>query len=304
VTSQAPNGYCVEKMRVVAPEFKTMLFLGRLMRMLPVGMPGKARLARRLLGDGLTTEDVIVRARDASVFLVPSLSDSVGFHLFIDGVYEPTEIGWVLGRLAPGDVFVDVGANIGVFTVAASNRVGPDGRVVAVEASPRVAAYLAHNIARNALTNVTICQVAAEAHSDCAVQFYDAPIGRFGSGALTSEYGGTAIQVPSKRLDDLLSQINLADVKVLKVDVEGFEERVLRGAERLLRQAKPPAVLFEFHEWAERHAGQVGGAQRLLDQWGYRIWSLRGFGKRALPIDCRSFGQYTGSLVAIHSHSV
>jgi hypothetical protein len=60
------------------------------------------------------------------------------------------------------------------------------------------------------------------------------------------------------------------------VDVEGFEAAVFRGAERILRSTKPPIIVFEFCDWAEGRVadGEIGGAQTLLMEWGYRIWRL------------------------------
>src|SRR5580765_7707639 len=151
-------------MTAPAPSVTTVppAWLGSLMRRLPAGFRGKARVARTILGDTAGYGSFLVQTRSNLRFVVPSLADSIGFHLYIDGIYEPAEIAWVLARLEPGDVFVDVGANIGVFTVMAAKRVGPTGRVIAFEPSPSVIRYLEENVRLNELTNVTVCPLALD----------------------------------------------------------------------------------------------------------------------------------------------
>ncbi len=264
-------------MSTAAPEPAStgwLLAMGHLLRALPVGMRGKARLARLLLKSDLTTRDLTVDGADGMSFLLPSLAESIGFHLFIDGIYEPDEVRWVLAQLTPGDIFVDVGANIGAFSVPAGRKVGATGRVIAIEASPRISAYLTRNVALNDLTNVTILNLAADRVSRDSVPFYDAPVERFGFGSLTPAYGGTMTTVPARRLDDILAAQAIGRVKILKIDVEGFEAAVLTGAEQILCGPNPPMVLFEFYDWAERTAGTVGESQRLLRDWGYQIWPM------------------------------
>ena len=274
--------------------------VGRILRSLPAKMRGKARLARWLMGRTLDAHDVVINVSPDVRFVVPSLFETIGFHLLIDGVYEPAEIGWISSRLSSGGVYVDVGANIGGLVVPAARHVGPEGRVIAIEASPRIAQYLTKNVALNGLANVTVCRVAADAESRGDVPFYDAARDHFGMGSLTPSFGGTETSVTSMRLDDLLESLGVARVDVLKIDVEGFEGRVLEGAEKLLRSARPPDVLFEFYDWAERAAGVPGDAQRLLLDAGYRLWTLEGWLRHEPPLkDCVTEG-WGGNLVAIH----
>lgn len=274
--------------------------VGRMLRRLPAGLRGKARVARWLLARRLGVGDVVIDALHDVRFIVPNLLDPVGFHLFIDGVYEPLEIDWILNRLAPGDVYVDVGANIGALAVPAAKRVGASGRVVAIEASPCIAEYLNKNIALNELSNVTVCCIAADSSTESSVPFYVASAERFGMGALTPQYGGTATPVQSMRLDDLLASLNVDRVHVLKIDVEGFEVRVLAGAQKLLRGQNPPAVLFEYYDWAERSAATPGDAQRLLLDCGYRLWMLDGWLRNEAPLAACVTGGQGGNMVAIH----
>jgi FkbM family methyltransferase len=246
--------------------------VGRGLRRLPVAMRGKARAARALLGSRVSRiRDLSLTVPDGDRFLVPNIQEPVGWHLFIDGRYEPREVDWVLRQLRPGDTFIDCGANIGAFTIPVAKRVGPSGRVLAIEASPRVLPYLRESVARNRLTNVTICPVAVDAEDGGMTTFYEAEAGRFGGGSLLAERGGQAASVPTRSLDALIAEYHIRDVRVLKIDVEGCEDRVLRGGSALLAGENAPAVLFEFIADGE---GTPGAAQQIVRASGFETWTL------------------------------
>jgi FkbM family methyltransferase len=246
--------------------------VGQGLRRLPVAMRGKARAARALLGSRISRiRDLPVTAADGDRFLLPNIQEPVGWHLFIDGRYEPREVDWVLSQLRPGDTFVDCGANIGAFTIPVARRVGPSGRVLAIEASPRVLPYLRENVARNRLTNVTICPVAVDAEDGGTTTFYEADAGRFGGGSLLAGRGGQAASVPTRSLDALIAEHRIGGVRVLKIDVEGCEHRVLRGSSALLFGENAPAVLFEFIADGE---GTPGEAQQIVRASGFEVWTL------------------------------
>jgi hypothetical protein len=88
-----------------------------LLRHLPARTPGKARLARALLRSIRGTQGLIVESSAGARFVVPHLSEPIAFHLLVDGCYEPETAAAILACLSPGDVFVDVGANIGLLVV-------------------------------------------------------------------------------------------------------------------------------------------------------------------------------------------
>jgi FkbM family methyltransferase len=256
----------------------------QLFRLLPEGLPGKTRLARgvrRWLGGAA---DVQLQSRFGEIFGVPSLEESIAFHLLIDGVYEPATRRFLLQQLRPGDTFLEVGANIGVFTVAASQRVGPQGRVIAIEASPRIVCYLEANVRANRLGNVVLIQCAVQDVDSPGVDFFDAPASHFGMGALAAQFGSPAQRVAGRRLDSLRAEWGGGRVALLKVDVEGFEAAVFRGAGELLSRDRP-WLTFEFADWAEQRAGfRPGDAQRVLVGHGYRLWRLADYLGGARPL--------------------
>ncbi|MGH9878810.1 MAG: FkbM family methyltransferase [Nitrososphaerales archaeon] len=218
----------------------------------------------------------MVNGRDGITFLVPSLRESIGFYLLVDGVYEAKASNFVLERLKPGMVFIDIGANIGVFTLPAARKVGPTGCVIAIEPSPRVFPSLEQNLALNGLSNVRLIQCAAFNSDNQTVPFYEAPVDQFGMGSLGAQFDANPIPVLTHTLDYILSEQMIEQVDVIKVDVEGFEAAVFQGAEKILTGNKPPIVVFEFCDWAEGRVpgGQRGAAQKALKDWGYRIWRL------------------------------
>jgi FkbM family methyltransferase len=250
-----------------------------LLRRIPATLPGKARFARLALGRSLDDTDVTVTTRDGLALRVPSLRESIGFHLLIDGVYEPETMSCLEQQLPRGGTFVDVGANIGVFTCRAASIVGPSGRVLAIEASPAIRPYLEENVGANCAGNVVVEPCAAADVDGGDVDFFEAPRTSFGMGSLAPQFSGTATRVPGRTLDAMLAGRGIDHVDVLKVDVEGFEASVFRGARRLLAGERPPLVIFEFLDWADERAtpGRVGAAQQVLFDAGYTLCRLEDF---------------------------
>src|SRR5262249_6764293 len=118
-----------------------------------------------------------------------------------------------------------------------------------------------------------------------SVPFYRAPYEKFGMGSLGAQFKGESTEVPAQTLDDVLKEHQISRVDVLKVDVEGFELAVFRGARRLLANHRPPLILFEFCDWAEARmpTAQAGDAQQFLMDEGYSICRLSDFRRRHDP---------------------
>jgi FkbM family methyltransferase len=187
-------------------------------------------------------------------------------------LYEP-DIAHLLGRvLGKGDVAVDVGANIGFFTVLASILVGPTGRVIAFEPFAENLERLRANLAHNDCKNVTVIEKAVT-NQVGEVEFF-INSGNSGGNALWDigrwpgyqEEFGTPVRVAvsATTLDAEWAQLQLPAPKVIKIDTEGAEQRVLEGARDLLARQKPHFVVTELHT--------IG-----LAEMGCSQESLRGF---------------------------
>ena len=241
---------------------------------------GKHRLASRMSGWLPDRADVVVRGPDGSHFLVPSLKEPIAFEILIHGNYEADTLKFIKRHLRRGDTFIDVGANIGAFALPASRIVGPTGRVFAVEASARVFPYLESNLRTNGVTNVTAIHGAAGVQDGGELTFFDAPPQKFGMGSRAPWNEEKGYTVAARSIDTVLGESGTGNgrVRLLKIDVEGFELDVLRGATALLNGPSPPIVVFEFIDWAERRAGtQLGDAQRYLIAAGFTLHTLSAY---------------------------
>jgi FkbM family methyltransferase len=171
--------------------------------------------------------------------------------------------------LRPGAVVVDAGANIGYNTVYAAQRVGPRGRVIAVEPASDNLAVLRRNVSDNALTNVTVAAVAAGRARETRAFYLRGDISAVNSFFEDSVYANVTgvVKVPVERLDDLVE----GEADLVKIDVEGAELDVLGGMTRLLESPRVHLVV-EWHPLLQEKAGYAAEAlPRLLLEEGFTL---------------------------------
>lgn len=164
--------------------------------------------------------------------------------MYFHGEYEPATTAVLRNHLHPGDVFVDVGANAGYFSALAASLVGPTGRVIAFEPSPATCRLL--DITAQMNPCIEAHQVAVGDREGVAQLHLSAEPTNSGMSSLLSRAGtrgGKVVEVPVKRLDDLLLEV--PKVNAIKIDVEGFELSVLRGGENLFTLQRPDLVVIE-----------------------------------------------------------
>lgn len=209
--------------------------------------------------------DVVADVLDFKMQLNPAEMVDSALLLFPQ-VYDHREIAYMRVALAPGDVFLDVGANIGFYSLVASRRVGANGRVLAIEADPYSHQRLTNNLRLNAMTNVMALNVGV---SDCEETLrlgVNADGNRGESSFLL--HSDTGVDVACKPLLSLLQAQGVQQVRGAKFDIEGFEFRVLR---RFLEDAPlslyPHFIIIEHNPlW---HEASGGDALSLLSACGY-----------------------------------
>ncbi len=260
-------------------------FIVRLLRLIAPGTKGKERLARFFLAKHRYDEDITVTDKFGFTYQIPSVAEPVGFSLLINGVYEPDSLNFFMNYLRPGDTYIDIGANIGAYTLPCASKIGPSGSVIAIEASPSIFSYLTANIGNSTLKNIFLENVAAAAVDNQNNDFYEAPKDHFGMGSFGPQFGAVPIKVPCRRLDSILKDRGISQVRAVKIDVEGYESHVFEGAPSLLAATDAPLIIFEFADWAERRIGLMPGqSQKRLREYGYEIWRLNDFIQNKEPM--------------------
>jgi FkbM family methyltransferase len=190
------------------------------------------------------------------LFRVPASSA-----VWLSGKVETPVQAALRRELRPGDVFFDVGANVGFFTILGARRVGPSGKVVAFEPHPASVETLRANVAANRFEQVVVVANAVSAASGEGV--LDISSAALAKLVEAGSEDGSARRVPVTSIDDFVSDHADLVPDVLKIDVEGHEVEVLSGMRRTLTQHRP-VIVCEMHGRNERF-------RRALDEFGYTV---------------------------------
>jgi FkbM family methyltransferase len=211
----------------------------------------------------------LVATRWGAKMLVDTRDAAISPWIVLDGLWETHATEWLQRTLRPGQVFVDVGANIGYFTLLGAQLVGPQGRVVAIEAHPGLAELLRRNVIMNGLYGYVTTWHRAAWSGTTTLQLHQrlnfsgaSSVGAIGEEAL-DRLGDTEemVAVQAVAVDDLL--VDLPPVDVLKMDIEGAELQAFTGLSRTLGSSPGIAVMFE---WAPALMEGVGDkAEALVD---------------------------------------
>ncbi len=212
-------------------------------------------------------------------------NEDVGRQIWLFGSYEPDETAFFRDFIKPDDVCMDVGGNVGFFSVLMGQSAS-SGKVHVFEPIPLNASLVRANCDLNSLTNVAVNNVAVGA-SEGTVQFSVSVDSAYSSmhatGRLAQE---RVIDVPVITLDSYVSGSGIPRVDIMKVDVEGAEDLVVSGAVRLLSNpaARPRMVLLELFDGnLQPFATSVGSVIRRMESLGYAAHVLADGGGSLIP---------------------
>jgi FkbM family methyltransferase len=201
--------------------------------------------------------------------------DSILSQAIYCGNFEWKERQFVSDYLKEGDTFVDVGANIGLFTLIASNKVGEKGKVYSIEPCSKTYSRLVKNVELNGLINVKCLQIAVsdntgEVTMNVSLDGYDA------WNSIATPTAGVAFACETVRassLDDFVKENDLwGRVVLMKIDVEGWESHVLSGGKEFFSRKDAPVLQVEFTDEASRSAGSsCQSLYRQIEALGYQM---------------------------------
>jgi len=247
-------------------------------RYFPIGL-GKRLLWRTLIGPRFfwVPHDFEVRTLSGTR-LTGNTRDKVQAHVYYFGVWEPNLTRFLSERLAPGDVFVDVGANVGYYSLHAARLVDETGKVVAIEASPTLFTALRANLELNRANNVRPVNLAA-ADKASTLRLYLGPPDNLGmTSLLESSVEGSSFEceVEARPLADILDSDEIARARIIKVDVEGAEAVVALGMAPVLSSCREDLeIVIEVSP--ERLASQgrtVAEILRVFEDAGFHAYTL------------------------------
>lgn len=189
----------------------------------------------------------------------PRADAYVGRSLELYGEYSEDEVRLFAGLLRPGDTVIDAGANIGALTVPLARIVGPTGRVFAFEPQRHIHALLCTNLVLNGLENVVADRIAL------GREVGEVLIPHHSLGEALN-FGGVGVGLGEACAASTIDALHLPALRLLKVDVEGFEREVLEGAEATLGRLRP--LLYVENDRRELAPALI---RYLLDR-DYRLW--------------------------------
>lgn len=165
------------------------------------------------------------------------LRSTLGRAIFMKGEFDPKVFEPLVDHLKPGGVFLDVGANIGYYSMRALDFVGSGGTIHAFEIDDRPLRCLEKTIRTHGLKNVLVHRVAIGAEAGAGVLQLKAE-----SGHNTVRSAGTGVQVSVIDLDSWRRQNGVRNIQVMKIDIEGGELAAFRGARQLISEERPVIV--------------------------------------------------------------
>lgn len=202
-----------------------------------------------------------------------------GIWCSLGGRWYEAETDFIFSRLHTSDVFVDVGANVGAYTLQAAKMVGLHGRVIAFEPTSHTCSRLIKNIELNQFSNIKVIEAAAgDSVGETEFIICESDNSNYMSGSLISQRNEVQrVRVKVDTIDAVLEREGTLRLDWLKIDAEGAEEKVLQGAKQSIRKFWPSILV-------EISGGCNGDAARFLVELGYSLHILTESGKlSALP---------------------
>jgi FkbM family methyltransferase len=224
---------------------------------------GKATLWR-LVAVPLWRSETNVKSRTVwGATMLVNARDIVGRYIYYFGIWEPNLTSWIRRRLRQGDTFIDVGANVGYYSLLASKIVRTEGRVIAIEPLAESLEILKSNLTINLANNVRCADVAAWDTNELITIFTKRS--NYVSGVSTVVGSWAKLwklkklrPVAGRRLVDIVLRAEAVNARIIKIDVEGSEWRVIQGMEGLLEACRADVeIILEISPWLLKSEGKT-----------------------------------------------
>jgi len=198
--------------------------------------------------------------------------EGIGLSMMLEGQFEGAEIEALCSYARHDSAAIDVGANIGIYTVVLAAAIGTGGRVLAFEPAPENVERLRRNLRMNRISNVDVFPLAVGARSESVALYLSDDAACHSTSAVAAERrSGRSLTVAASSLDIVWNEGRRPRVSVVKIDVEGAELGVLEGSRELLAACRP-TLLIEI-----KSAQRLAKVEELLAPYDYRPKQPDGF---------------------------
>lgn len=266
----------------------------RLLRCSPYRMRGRALLAEGLeaaVVGRAARRDLVARIRGGAKFRVPPVPEGASLYFYgcLPGPDEQKITHFLERYLRPGDTFVDIGANVGFYSMLAAAACGTRGRVIAFEPQQDLAANLERCAALNGWSGCFTVRNAALSDLDQDDARLFLPVdGRTRGSASFVAYaavdGNRSVAATVRKGDSEFAALKIDKAAAIKIDVEGFEAKVLNGLRSSLAKSPPPIVIVELFLLTSGSLSEAQSAVSLMRELGYAMYDLSPAGELLGPI--------------------
>jgi FkbM family methyltransferase len=227
---------------------------------------GAGRLTDKFFsGLRFSRETVTVTTSDGfSMTIFPN--DHIGRHIYLTGEFDRSNVEVLINFSEAGDVLLDIGANCGYVSACFLHTVR-QSRVIAVEPQPAVYGLLKQNLERFGSGRQISVPVAVSEHDTTA--WFELCEGNTGGARLVDHYGPSTTKIDVWSAETLFQRLEIHKIDLVKIDVEGHEEPIIRACQNAFARLQPRAILFEDHGSAQSRIAL------LLREIGYRVFGLR-----------------------------
>ncbi len=171
------------------------------------------------------------------------LNDWIQQNIYFLGGYEDVELNLINQLLNEGDTFIDIGANIGLYSLVAARKIGEKGKVIAFEPFPLNNTRLCKNVALNNLKNISIESKAVSDQNGSLLIQSNEKDGNQGMASAFLDNYSSQFEVPKIALDEYVEANNISQIDLIKIDIEGGEYLALKGMKTILSELKPTLLI-------------------------------------------------------------
>lgn len=205
---------------------------------------------------------------DGNIKMLLDVTEKTQRRLFLNKIYESRETEYMSGHLSEGDVFVDIGANVGYFSLIAAKHVGKKGRVFAFEPAPSNFDKLLYNVKLNNFDNID-CYPFAVYDKESSMPLFLNSLNEGGNSLVEFDGNAGQIQIEAVTLDNFIARhYPSLVIKLIKIDVEGAELNVVRGMRNILKAKSAPEIICEVLSNSYREISFY------LSEYGYKGYLL------------------------------